>query len=190
MAPRSVVKVGGSLYDLPDLGARLRGWLRSAPAPTLLFPGGGAAADVVRGLDRIHALGDDAAHWLAIRSLSLNAHFLARLLGDTPVVDDLTEAPGPATAVVDPYAFHARDAADPDHLPHRWDVTSDSLALRMACVLRVPQLVLLKSCDWPGDDWAAAAASGVVDGYFPELARRACCRIHVVNLREWLALGG
>ena len=45
-----VVKVGGSLYDLPDLGPRLRRFLDGLDDPDrLVVPGGGAAADVVRG---------------------------------------------------------------------------------------------------------------------------------------------
>src|SRR5262249_50947889 len=76
-----VVKVGGSLYDLPGLGARLRAWLERLPSrEVLLVPGGGPAADVVRDLDRLHRLGEEAAHWLALRALSVNARFLAALL--------------------------------------------------------------------------------------------------------------
>ncbi|HEY1188734.1 MAG TPA: hypothetical protein VGE74_13855, partial [Gemmata sp.] len=58
-----VVKVGGSLYDSPALGPALRAFVASlAPAEVLLVPGGGAAADAVRALDRTHALGEEAAH--------------------------------------------------------------------------------------------------------------------------------
>lgn len=50
-----VVKVGGSLFDLPDLGPRLRAWLKTLrTADVLLVPGGGPTADVVRSLDRAH----------------------------------------------------------------------------------------------------------------------------------------
>src|ERR1700730_10035653 len=75
-----VVKVGGSLFDLADLGARLRAWLEPVVAgPVLLVPGGGPTADVVRAFDRLHALGEETAHWLAVRALTLNAHFLQTL---------------------------------------------------------------------------------------------------------------
>ena len=80
--PLAVVKVGGSLYDLPDLGPRLRAWLKQAPAADfLIVPGGGPTADVIRDLDRIHRLGEEKAHSLALAALRLNAWFLATLLG-------------------------------------------------------------------------------------------------------------
>ena len=42
-----VVKVGGSLYDLPDLGPRLRDWLKHLEAvPVLVVPYAGDAAEL------------------------------------------------------------------------------------------------------------------------------------------------
>src|SRR5260370_42590502 len=52
-----VAKVGGSLFDLEDLGPRLRGWLARQPeGEKLLVPGGGPAAAGVRARDRAHLL--------------------------------------------------------------------------------------------------------------------------------------
>src|SRR5437016_6173909 len=82
----TVLKVGGSLYGLPDLPARLRKLLADLNTErVVLFPGGGAAADAVRELDRMHRLGEDAAHWLALRALTVNAYFLNRILPEMPV---------------------------------------------------------------------------------------------------------
>ena len=58
-----VAKVGGSLFDLPQLGPALARWAAEQPAPVLYVPGGGPFADVIRALDRVHDLGDEAAHW-------------------------------------------------------------------------------------------------------------------------------
>src|SRR5271166_3401866 len=71
-----VVKVGGSLFSMPDLAQRLRRWLAQAGPRILLVPGGGAAADVVREFDKCHSLGEEASHWLALWSLRLNAELL------------------------------------------------------------------------------------------------------------------
>jgi aspartokinase-like uncharacterized kinase len=80
-----VVKVGGSLFDHPALGAGLLGLIESlAPAEVLLVPGGGPVADAVRELDRVHGLGEEVAHWLALRALSVTAAFLERLARPTP----------------------------------------------------------------------------------------------------------
>src|SRR5438067_12532377 len=78
-APAAVIKVGGSLFDLPDLGPRLRERLKKLPAKVLLVPGGGPAGDVVRHYDRLHRLGDELAHWLGLSALALNARFLVSL---------------------------------------------------------------------------------------------------------------
>jgi aspartokinase-like uncharacterized kinase len=177
-----VAKVGGSLYDLPDLAARLRRFLDARGDPDwLLVPGGGAAADAVRALDRAHRLGDERAHWLALRACSLNAHFLHLLLPRTRVVSEPRGHRGPG--VLDPLAFAAADEGRPGCLPHRWDATSDSVAARVAIVASA-RLVLLKSITVPpAMTWEDAAAAGHVDAVLPRLVREAGLAVEAVNLR-------
>src|SRR5438552_385943 len=99
----TLIKVGGSLFDLPDLAARLRSLLAGITSQRLyLFPGGGPTADVVRQLDRLHGLGEELAHWLALRSLTVNAFFLQGLLPELPVT---TALDAPARAILEPYAL-------------------------------------------------------------------------------------
>src|SRR5258708_14485560 len=88
-----VVKVGGSLFDMPDLRPRLIQFLRRLSCPEVaLVPGGGRIVDAIRHLDRWHGLGEEASHWLALRALSLNAHFLPHLLrGESAVVSAALE---------------------------------------------------------------------------------------------------
>jgi 5-(aminomethyl)-3-furanmethanol phosphate kinase len=183
----TIVKVGGSLYDWPKLGERLRAWLNARNAErVLLVPGGGATADAIRSLDRVHHLGEEASHWLAIRALSLNARFLQTLLPDAELVSDpLVETPW--LGVLDAFPFFAADEERADHLPHVWCVTSDSLAMRLAVVLQARELILLKSRDWTGDDWPHAMEAGVVDAYFGEALKQASpvLQTRVVNLRVW-----
>ena len=172
-----VAQVGGSLYDWPELGPALRAWLARQPEPVLLFPGGGDAADAVRNWDRVHALGEEHAHWLAIRSLSLGAHFLQRLLGSLPVVES------PLPGILDPYPYF-RTQSGP---PHTWTVTTDSLAAWVAIQSGASKLVLLKSTDIPVSlGWKEASDAGFVDGYFPELLVTANLRVEAVNLRSSL----
>jgi aspartokinase-like uncharacterized kinase len=189
-----VCKVGGSLYDWPDLAPRLRGWLEAPvrqQTPLILVPGGGATAEAVRQLDRDHGLGEEAAHWLALRALALNAHFLAALLpGATEA--GLEDCAGlwrrGMLPILDGYAFAREDEGRPGRLPHTWAVTSDSLAVRVADVAGAGELVLLKSVTIPaGLDWAEAGRRGFVDEYFAEaLARRTTAfAVGAVNFREW-----
>jgi 5-(aminomethyl)-3-furanmethanol phosphate kinase len=189
MSP-TVVKVGGSLYDLPDLGPRLRYWLaKDAPPRVLLVPGGGPTADVVRAFDQRFRLGEEAAHWLALRALTVNAHLLAELVGG-PVVGDWGECPAAWGAgrvpVLDGFAFAAADEVRPDHLPHSWAVTSDSLAARAAVVGEAGRLILLKSVGIPeGIDWSEAARRGWVDAWFPSVLRqRPGLRVTTIAFRD------
>jgi 5-(aminomethyl)-3-furanmethanol phosphate kinase len=196
-----VVKVGGSLLELPDLADRLRDWLgRQAPAQSLFIAGGGPFVDELRAMDSLHAVGDEACHWLAIRAMSLTARLLGalvpewRLIGswreladfagspaDRPAADE--QAAGERAAILDPLEFLEADEAFGDPLPHIWHVTSDSIAARVASRLveRLPasvELVLLKSSLPPaGCDTQQAAACGYVDAHFPSAARglNVCC---------------
>jgi len=170
-----VVKVGGSLFDLADLGSRLRHWLASLGTPhVILLPGGGAAADVVRELDRVHQLGDEKAHWLALRSLTLTAHFLAELLPSSKVVGSIVDCRTAHAAglvpILDAWLFAVEDEAHPGHLPHNWSATSDSFAARLAQRCRASKLILLKSASFPGGmTWSEAGRAAYVDPLFGEL---------------------
>ena len=183
-----VAKVGGSLFDLPDLRERLRFVLAPfVDAKVLLVPGGGAAADAIRALDHLHRLGEEASHWLAIRAMSLHAHFLRALLPDAPIVSAISEFNecGTGLYILDAFSVIQNDEKSPDHLPHRWEVTSDSLAARVATLANARELLVLKSIAWPRCDWDEAARAGVVDKFFAEAVRRApaSMQTRVVNLR-------
>jgi 5-(aminomethyl)-3-furanmethanol phosphate kinase len=94
-----------------------------------------------------------------------------------------TDAP---LGILDMFAFAEEDENRPDHLPHTWNVTSDSLAVRAAMVAGAREVVLLKSIDWDGSDWSAGARAGVVDAHFPQaLLRAPDLRVRWINLRTW-----
>ncbi|MGH7172090.1 MAG: uridylate kinase [Gemmataceae bacterium] len=189
----AVVKVGGSLYDLPDLGSRLRRLLveQFADARVVLIPGGGATADVICHLDRRHGLGEETSHWLALRALTLNAHFLASLLPSACVVGKIEVLRAVweknQLPVLDVHEFARDDEERPDRLPHGWAVTSDALAARVAVVARARHLLLLKSTTIPpGMDWKEAGRRGLVDERFAAVLREAPADLQVraVNLRD------
>lgn len=188
MAEPVVVKVGGSLLTWPGLRPRLADWLgRLGTCDVVLVPGGGAAADAVRDLDRVHGLGAEAAHWLAVRAMGLNAHVLAALLPRGRVIVGLAELPAAwaagVTPVLDCLPVLRADEANPDRLPHTWTVTSDAIAARVAARLGA-RVVLLKSADVPPNDWAMAARLGLVDEVFPGVVAAAALAATAVNLRK------
>jgi hypothetical protein len=172
-----VVKVGGSLFDHTRLGPGLVAYLDSlAPAEVVLVPGGGDVVEAVRKLDRIHGLGEEVSHGLAVWALGVTAEFLWH-----------TVASEPRVTVLDCYQFAKEDEAQPGKLPHSWDVTSDSIAARAAVVYEAERLVLLKSLDVPpGTPWEEAAARGWVDPHFPQVAAELACPVEVINFRRVL----
>jgi aspartokinase-like uncharacterized kinase len=185
-----IVKVGGSLYDLPDLGRRLRQWLDGRGERILLVPGGGPAADWIRQLDAADPLGAERAHWLALRSLTLAAHVLAARLPNSDVIDAVAQRhvawQRGQTPILDLFPIAAADEVHPEHLDHTWDVTSDSLAARACLVAGIKQLVLLKSCDIPESaDWRAAAREGLVDAAFPCVVAGQPLTVAAINFRAW-----
>jgi aspartokinase-like uncharacterized kinase len=188
-----VVKIGGSLFDVPDLGHRLRRWLdASGLIRVVLVPGGGPLADAVRALDRRQNLGEEASHWLALQAMGVSASFLARILPGGVVVRDLAECPQcwlqKLTPILDALPFAVADEGKPGCLPHSWEVTSDSLAARVAVVLGGGRVILLKSTALPeAVDWSEAGRRGFVDRHFGQLVRGSAVEVQVVNLRTWQA---
>jgi aspartokinase-like uncharacterized kinase len=87
---------------------------------------------------------------------------------------------------LDPHSFLIADEAEGRaKLPHRWTVTSDTIAARVATAIEADILILLKSVSWPaGRDFDEASRLGVVDEYFPrELRRRPGLDVRIWDLR-------
>jgi aspartokinase-like uncharacterized kinase len=187
-----LVKLGGSLLDLPDLLPRLRHHLDGlAPRPLALLVGGGPTTDAVRTLDRVHNLGEMIAHDLALRGLTLNTHALAYLLGKGRIAGNRAEVTaawaGAQLALLDPWSLlHTLEAeAGEPLLPHTWEATSDSVALVLAAQLGASELHLLKSVGPPGPlNVGGVHPHDVVDPCFVDLWRRwPSLRVEVVPFR-------
>ena len=164
-----VIKVGGSLFDLPDLGTRLKHYLRQYQSHTIwLVPGGGECVNTLRRLDLIHQLGELVCHDLALQLMSVNGRILHELLPDSQIIAAYdTSLPG--ISIVSAVEFCRHD----EMLEKSWRVTSDSIALRIGQVVDAQRLILLKSFG-ANDfiDWPDAAQRGWVDAAFPELIRQ------------------
>jgi 5-(aminomethyl)-3-furanmethanol phosphate kinase len=195
-----VYKLGGSLLALPDLARRLSRVLdlplnlpgehvRTELPARLLVVGGGPIADAVRHWDRVHGLGEAAAHALALRSMSFNAHYAAAILDGSAIVATREEARAVwaerRIAILDAAQFiDAEELASQDVLPRSWNVTSDSIAAYIALHWPADELVLLKSAALPSAcDLATAVDRGLVDRHFPNLTGR-LASIRWCNLRE------
>jgi aspartokinase-like uncharacterized kinase len=178
------------LLDWPELGDRLQRWLaRLGTRQVVLVIGGGPAADLVRQRDRWDELGDDKSHWLAVRAMTFNSFLIEGLLENAKVVAGLRQCEplwqDGVVPVLDVHTFMVDDAAGGSPLPERWNVTSDSIAARVARALNADELVLLKSVAWPDGDIAEAARRGIVDEHLPrELRQAPQLKVRIENLRD------
>ncbi|NYZ14491.1 aspartate/glutamate/uridylate kinase [Azospirillum sp. RWY-5-1] len=164
-APRWVVKLGGSLWEAPELRLWLDALASARGVRVVVVPGGGPFADTVRAAQPRLGFGDRAAHVMALLAMEQYGTALADLeprLVTARTRAELDGAVGPAVWLPTPLAADA-DVAE------SWDVTSDSLAVWLAQTLDAEAAVLVKSAPLAGEPTSAEAmaAAGVVDPALP-----------------------
>lgn len=170
----SLVKLGGSLLEIPELQERLTTQLQRVARWPILLVGGGRMADVVRQWDEVHHLSALDSDELARQTLIVTAEFITRLLPNAHLVENvhaaidvLREGGWPvvdAPSVLNNSVF--------ERLPRGWHVTSDSIAAAIAVTWSLRELILVKSVPFPtGKSCEQAAETGLVDRYFPQAVR-------------------
>ena len=170
-----VIKLGGSLLKTGSV-LQLPIWLAEQTGATnVVIVGGGPFVDVIREFDDLWGLAAEVTHWLSVRAMGLTAQLVSHQIAGAEIVSSLdglrkTSANLCVFAVEDFLRNVDSHSASP--LPCGWDVTSDSIAARVAAEIAARELVLLKSC-LPAMDmnWQQLADSGYVDNYFPEVVR-------------------
>lgn len=188
-SPRPVVvKVGGSLFSLADLGQRLVRWIeRNEGIEPLFLAGGGTPARYAKYLEELGLIDANQAHWLAIRAMGFQAHVLASILPASRVIADPGPSRRPGSAdwpILDPVSWLLEDGSR--RVPIGWHVTSDSIAAILARALE-GDLILLKSVGDGSVSLDEAARRGWVDPYFSEAA--AGLAVGWVNLRSEPSFG-
>ena len=173
-----VVKIGGSLLDWAGLQTGLADYLaETVGLRTVLVVGGGHIVEHLRLLDRLHGLGEDRCHRLALQALDLTAQLLAGLCSEYDVRDGpegFAESwkTGRYPLLASGSFFERIESGSADPLPRSWETTSDSIAARIAVWLGAQDLVLLKRVAGPaGLDVHTAVRMGLVDPSFPTAAR-------------------
>ena len=184
-----VIKLGGSLLDLPDLARRIISFTEAlAGTRPVLIVGGGGAADLVRGFDAAHQLDEQTGHWLAVRAMQMNAYLLAAIMARRRMVSDVDGCEAAWQVhdlpLIDPLRWLENEHARGVTVPQRWSFTSDSIAAHIAVGLQARKLTLLKStvpagaCDVPG-----AVSAGMLDEDFADAAAP-IAGIELINLRS------
>ncbi len=210
--PSRVLKLGGSLLDLPHLGDRLRNWLDGeSEKMTLLVSGGGGLVETMRLLDAVHDFDASWSHWRCIELMQMTSQIIQTQLPGWLAVKTPSELKNcfnrslpELRAIVFPTAYYTPELASQDEvgdrLPETWETTSDSLAAYLARKISADELVLLKSttphsATWsqPGmvcatasptsDDLSDWQRTGLVDGYFVKAAA-SIGLVRTVNLRK------
>ena len=177
-----VVKIGGSLFMQPHFVSRLQAHVERlrkelGPVHLVFITGGGPLVKSLRAINRINEVSTDQAHWIAIQLMDINAGLLRQWWPQLRSVNSLEELrsccrqEGMTQFRVVGFLRDAEPVLPGTRLPIGWEVTSDSIAARVAEVLDADQLILVKSTASPATaDWNSAAATGVVDAFFPAIA--------------------
>jgi aspartokinase-like uncharacterized kinase len=175
-----VVKVGGSLLDVPELPDRLRRWLAAQPeAHNVLVAGGGPLVEQIRAWHAAEPIDEAAAHWMCVDLLTVTAHLLHGWLPEIPLVENdclLCQRVGEPGATIfgpAPWMRHAEPGLPGLWLPCSWDTTSDSIAGRLAVALQAEEFVLRKSAlprRRTSRELSALAAVGYIDPVLAQMA--------------------
>lgn len=132
-----VVKIGGSLF--PEEAIKLCKYLQSYQV--LIICGGGIFADQIRQYDHLKSFSPSAAHKAAILCMDI----MGMLLADYVPSSELIRFPDEAEVVINRRRLpilipsHLFDLNDP--LEHSWRVTSDSISLYIAQLLKAKLLI-------------------------------------------------
>lgn len=179
-----VVKVGGSLFVQTQFVSRLRTLVQHyskqfAPAHIVLITGGGPLVESLRAIDRVNAISTEHAHWTAIRLMDVNAGLLQQWWPQLQAIDSMKELRIRCTDAsvtlfrVEAFLAEYESSLPGTPLPVGWQVTSDSIAARIAETLDAAQLILIKAVPpLAGTDWQKAANLKVVDLFFPSIAEK------------------
>ena len=163
----TVVKLGGSLVEAPELPA----WLEAIAASSgswVVVPGGGPFADAVRAAQGPMTLSEPACHRMALLAMAQLGCALVdrepRLLAAVSVAAVQAALAARRTPVWLPLDLLTSRA----EIEESWRVTSDSLAAWLATEIGAARLLLVKSGAVPDGDHPARslARSGLVDAAF------------------------
>ena len=165
-----VLKIGGSLLSWSDWPRRLDRLIAGfGDIPLVIVVGGGAVVDGLRQIDAAAPQQDRLMHELALDGMHLLAQIVSRSTGlQLSTNPERTRA----ACILDvPTWLLTQDRST--SLPASWDVTSDSIAARVAGAYDAA-LMLAKSTPppaaWSGTTFASLVETGWVDRFFPQAA--------------------
>lgn len=165
-----VLKVGGSLLSWPDWPRLLDSLVAGVgDVPLAIVVGGGGVVDGLRHIDAAAPQPAQLMHDLALDCM----HTLAQLVSQSTGLPLLANPALTGQACVLDVPTWMLTHASAANLPASWDVTSDSIAARVASEYKAA-LMLAKSAPppatWCGTSLESLTATGWVDRFFPTAA--------------------
>lgn len=184
-----VIKVGGSLFNMPDLKNRVLDWseaIADESSINVWVCGGGAMVDEVRNWQSRHGLDDETAHRISIGLMSQTAELFQSLFINWPLVGDVSQINSVDVKLTPNIVFDCRQwALNNISLKRSWETTSDTIALQLATESGASHLYLLKSKSPKSDRAIEAVEDGLIDRNFSSsYAKESRLKTSIVNLRE------
>lgn len=185
-----IVKIGGSLLHKTTIIDSLSEVLTSLNARIALVPGGGVFANKVRELFVRDEVSSVEAHYMAIKAMEVYGILLASRIKNSRLCSSLEQVRSVMDegkiAIILPYKIVSKIGA----LPALWKITSDSIAVFLAALLRADFAILLKSVDGVFIEGKIIrelkagrirSLKGYADDYILELVRKYKVKVAIVN---------
>jgi len=184
-----VIKVGGSLFTMPELQKRIVQWsttIADSNFVNVWVAGGGAMVDAVRNWHSLHGIDDSEAHRICINLLSDTAQLFHSLFPNWHLIDDINQLVSTNFKTGCDIVFDCSTwAQENSSLEASWETTSDTIALQLAATIEAEGLYLLKSTRPVSSKISDAIDQGLIDRNFAKHC--SCCPeifIKITDLRE------
>lgn len=189
----AVLKVGGSLSKKPNKLKELCIKLSKLAKKHCLtiVPGGAEFADTVRHAYRLFSLSEKIAHRMAILAMEEYGLLLSDITPNSRIAKTIKGciklSKKGFLPILLPYSlFHKKDPFKPS-----WDITSDSISVYIASLLKTKNLILIKDVDGIYDkngkildkvslSWLKKNET-CLDRYFPFMFKKVKLKCYIVN---------
>ncbi|CAB1274253.1 amino acid kinase family protein [Candidatus Nitrosacidococcus tergens] len=166
-----VIKLGGSLYNNSYLTFWLEQIKNKGKGKYVIVPGGGLFADQVRVAQKQWKFADSYAHNMALLAMDQFGYLLQSLAPELSLATRIEEINKVLEEDQTLIWLPSKELINHPDIPQSWEITSDSLALWLACQLIASRLILVKSIKLAQSQVKATdlAKQGIIDPMFPIL---------------------
>lgn len=166
------MKLGGSLL----LSGHLRKWLsiivQHGKVKVVLVPGGGIFADQVRTAQQRWQFDDHSAHQMALLAMEQYAYLLQSYEPNLYLADSIPKIKKAMQKNKVSIWLPSKMISTSKALSTNWNLSSDSLALWLACHVRTKHIMLIKSLAVNNLNSRQLSGSGIVDKDFPSFVKK------------------